>query len=134
MEVNELRVGNFITHDDYSMEVFKVMSIEKNEDMYLVDTEGGKNGSWINGSILIEPVPLSEEILVKLGKEPRNRRFIIKALSNEIRFDYNFQSRSWFVSLNGKFTIIENIHQLQNLYFGLTGKELEIDLVGHEIK
>jgi hypothetical protein len=31
MKATELRIGNFVTHDDYSGEIFKVISINPNE-------------------------------------------------------------------------------------------------------
>lgn len=72
----------------------------------------------------IEPIPLTEEILLKCGFN-----FWGGITSYCDREDF------WSIKMeDGRFEIeyveleIKHLHQLQNLYFALTGKELEIEL------
>lgn len=73
-----------------------------------------------------EPIPLTEEWLLKFGFEKKGKRF----------------SKDWFYLWDecgsivfalaemhdevGTYLPIQHVHQLQNLYFALTGKELTI--------
>ena len=52
----DLRLGNFVTHDDYPEETFEVISIELTDECYLIKTAGGKNGIWGNPIDLIKGV------------------------------------------------------------------------------
>lgn len=111
MNVKELRVGN------YAKNIFGIIRIEeiplKSNSLYNPDA--------------IDPLPLTEEILLRC---------------NFILFDgrYKFSDNEWFsVSIegvwcslycNGMYYAVDfkYVHQLQNLYFALTGNELEITL------
>jgi len=77
-------------------------------------------------SLMYKPIPLTEEWLTKLGfKSLEYREFwghgyfykgiIIYIENNEFRFYYQ---------TNRAYTIYEYVHELQNLYQSLTGKEL----------
>ena len=73
-----------------------------------------------------EPITLTEGMLLKCGferalnqykKTTKTKPFIIIFLENQFQYD-DLRYR----------TNLKYIHQLQNLYFALTGEELEIDL------
>lgn len=77
----------------------------------------------------VEPIPLTEEWLLKFGFEKKpmygkhNRYFFIK---NKLYYcQHDFYS---FVYSNNSLEIKEPkyVHQLQNLYFALTGEELTL--------
>lgn len=51
----KLKAGSIVSHDDYSCELFKVISIDK--ETGIVETKGGKNGTWINHIDLIIRFP-----------------------------------------------------------------------------
>lgn len=86
------------------------------------------------------PIPLTEEILLKAGFKSREA-----STCNEYYIGTNEVTQDWLFSLvwlhnperinapnapfyrNGRHTIYY-LHQLQNLYFALTGQELEINL------
>lgn len=61
----------------------------------------------------IKPIPITEKWLLKLGFEP-------------IGFDcYSFDGCEFSFEENSFFKkYVNSVHQLQNLYFALTGKEL----------
>lgn len=75
------------------------------------------------GILDISPIPLTEEILLKCGLEYQRPDFIKGSFA--IR-DFD----GGYIYLNGLDggLIYEYLHQLQNLYFALTGEELEVKL------
>lgn len=46
-----LKIGDIVSHDDYSCENFKVTSFDRTTG--IVETKGGKNGTWTNHIDLI---------------------------------------------------------------------------------
>lgn len=75
----------------------------------------------------LEPIPLTSEILEKAGVLNNNEYF-----SNpKLWPTYLTAGSNWFFvrTMSGdKVTTIGNVHQLQNLYFALTGEELDVSL------
>ncbi|MDR2004870.1 MAG: hypothetical protein LBQ74_17755, partial [Prevotella sp.] len=79
----------------------------------------------------IRPVPLTEDILSKAG-------FVLDAKGNIYRSEScNFEIKKgdddYYITCNGgeihiSSVLISSLHQLQNIYFELTGKELDIEL------
>lgn len=92
----------------------------------------------------VKPIPLTEEWLVKFGFENSDETYFRKEITNdkdgyqalELMLDYDGKIYLQLVFLidddeeNEDFffrgDILEYVHQLQNLYFALTGTELEI--------
>lgn len=147
INVSELRIGNIVSNNDYSNELFTVASInflsENGEDYYAIKTNGGKNEVWSNPLYLIDPVPLSIDIIRQFGFEEDGW---IEQRCNNVRsraiIFYNRQTNYYlhFIEDENKlkatfllegYTKIElyiyYAHQLQNIYFDLTGKELIIN-------
>lgn len=112
MKANELRIGNLILDNK---EVKKVTSgMLSNWDIIKRDY-GGYN-----------PIPITEEWLLKFGFEKPAHTWCGDKfhLTN-----YDRDHSLWCVAMNKNNAIIANIrylHQLQNLYFALTGEELEL--------
>lgn len=119
MKSNELRIGN----------------VTNKGVIYLFYDRGVclKYGKSYKFSEL-EPMPLTEEILLKCGFEESdgahciwiykgNSKYMIEWIFNE----YNFR----IITDRFNSTYIRQVkyvHQLQNLYFALTGEELEVIL------
>ena len=129
MEANELRIGNYCEY-------------------YIEDKmEKSDPGFWVNNKIDLQDIecclnnkehfdkfyramPLTEEILEKCGfsfekhwrKRIANLDFFICSLGNMDEF-YLLQFGSCGIMPPCKY-----LHQLQNLYFALTGTELEFKL------
>tara|TARA_R110000822_G_scaffold241652_1_gene370895 strand:- start:621 stop:983 length:363 start_codon:yes stop_codon:yes gene_type:complete len=77
----------------------------------------------------VEPIPLTEEWLFKFGFQKEESddvycQFIDFTLDGESFLCKQEESDHMACILNGK--KIDSVHQLQNLYFALTGEELEI--------
>jgi len=125
MKAQELRIGNYYL--SFGIDLKQVETLSK--DKVLID---------------FNPIPLTEEWLVKFGFKPFNfsnkeKGFII---------EHKDWSKSIYVrtfaepNITGFFTVfnrsechweeiqfiakVTNVHQLQNLYFALTGEELEM--------
>lgn len=118
MKETELRVGNYVL-DSYNGKITRVnwqeiKWIQELTDRYI-------------------PIELTEEILLKSGFELKGIIFRINnGFTNQ--FDVNYSlSRNIYYYDSSKYGIyneveLKYLHQLQNLYFALTGEELKIQL------
>lgn len=82
-----------------------------------------------------EPIPLTEEWLIKLGFEKIvDNEFTLRYdLKKDPRFDYSLPKhnlKTFGLRFYGSdfFNVVKYVHQLQNIYFALTNTELEIKL------
>ena len=120
MKAQEIRLGNYVMDYDGSHKIFKVKSItkEKKVNMFFI------NGRW-DSDVL--PIPLTEEWLLKFGfeKYPHSWGNSIFHLT-----EWDNYHMKWCVAFNKNNAIIiqklQYVHQLQNLYSALTGKELNL--------
>jgi len=126
MKATELRIGNYIKLM-YNYEDYEIIQVTPDE-LVMIDK---KQADY-------EPLPLTEEWLYKFGFtniDKGDNDYITYADSNH---DYYLQID--VRRKDGKYSILDNsfddlrafsmvdimyVHQLQNLYFALTGKELE---------
>ena len=81
----------------------------------------------------IEPIPLTEEILLKCGFEKSNdldKFYHLDLLNEWTRIYFNPKHKVCTLSINQHDSriSIQYLHQLQNLIFSLTQKELTIQL------
>jgi hypothetical protein len=107
MKATELRIGNYV----YGYSGDNVTAVTS--AWFLFKTAERAN-----------PIPLNEEWLVKFGFDPGKP---IKALN--ILSSYNLGNFGCKLSYSGAVgPNIQHVHQLQNLYFALTGEELTIKL------
>ena len=150
MEATELRIGNLVTIDnnenweDLKHIPMAVVGLKQKEDnKYSINVEKAyEDDYWCEGfsqyGRFIEPIPLTEEWLLQFGFEKdENKPFHFIRLE-----EYNLQvmvngfsgtldkDPYWFCSIvgtNNQTTFNKMyVHQLQNLYFALTGEELTI--------
>jgi hypothetical protein len=132
MKSNELRIGNYILisvlsdNGNFEYEMFKVNSTT------IRDAE--RYGDEWNA----EPIALTEEWLLKFGFKKGNsiypEGYSINILNTDTYLRPSFEGGFyWGFNLRNKSDCelynakpIKYVHQLQNLYFALTGNELEI--------
>ena len=120
MEANELRLGNYIQLPDGV--IVKVTSVEKDRVHFSI------NGCYFFRMISdIEPIELTEEILLKCGFKKYDNG---NCMLDDFRLYFDSERKEyailWFDSL--RYTTIKTLHHLQNIYYDLTGEELEINL------
>lgn len=144
IKANEIRIGNFLFNDDgiiskvtgFSPFDYSIRCDEEEGCMILFDSfpsDGSERKGYEMESSYFEPIPLSEEWLLKFGFEKltskeegfRSTSYTYKDKKNFISFIVHFDDGLLSVSFwqgNEK----KYVHQLQNLFHSLTGKELEI--------
>lgn len=115
IKANELRLGNWVD---------------------LFDSETGHNFvqatySLLNAENFIDPIPLTPEILERCGFNFDEVQMNIPGHDYEFVFDkdglkYGYHGEDGFIRETRQPMLY--LHQLQNLYFALTGEELEIKL------
>lgn len=117
IEARELRIGNFFIEEN-SGEIIKVIGLEEKRIVF----SGMFLDKWQS-----KPIPLTEEILLKCGFTERyDEVFFIATGYVEIIY----LKGELYLSIEGQLLPLqcEHLHQLQNLYFALTGEELEVKL------
>ena len=136
MKASELRIGNLVyVTDNLTNLIFKeITPINIHNLMHLT----GWDKSPVD--IEFEPIPLTEEFLLKFGFEPINKH-------DNTFITYADWTHNYFLQLDvrkgdNKYLILDNsfddlrafsmvdieyVHQLQNLYFALTGNELKYE-------
>jgi len=103
MTYKELRIGNYILQDGEEIHGIVGLTIYK----------------FSIGQIILEPIPITKEWLLKFGFE-----------YNHISGEYKGHNMIFFNRISyitWGTTKIYYVHQLQNLYFALTGEELIIN-------
>lgn len=114
MKANELRVGNYVHCElwEGARKLFKILP---------------------EATKILLPIPLTEEWLLRLGftmenedSSNCNRDYRVKGMN--IYIQHHFDCNDFIVVfLDNPINIsVKTVHQLQNLYFALTGEELEL--------
>ena len=133
LKANELRIGNLI---NWGVNIVPIRSIhtesvlKDNVSVYIELNEKLQN--YCLNITDIEPILLTEEWLLNFGFERHHADYsndviYIKNVPNNNEFIwgvYPFELGSGFVINKSK--SLKYVHQLQNLYFALTGEELNI--------
>lgn len=124
MKVSELRVGNFIqvpfgNEEPWVREVYSISG----------DFVVTENGRYCDDDEF-DFVPLTKEWLLKFGFDGVDFE---KTLINQIKISFEFRHDGLSYQLGFRTDWlpcieIKYIHQLQNLYFSLTGQELTFKL------
>lgn len=119
MKAAELRIGNYVQHDGMPIIVQNLVKADfwhiRNGDNYCVIALED-----------LKPIPLTPELLKKcflyengIYKTEKLRGFFLRLQLDDVMFaEYNFGFHS--------ICKVKYLHQLQNLYYALTGEELEV--------
>lgn len=119
MNANQFRIGNLILaeHCDGSLHVEEIAELAKKDGWEKAKTKRGWHFK--------EPIPLTEEWLVKFGFiSIQDGWYQIEKMP--ISFNWNIYDNT-LRFMGYSFKHIKYVHQLQNLYFALTGEELQIN-------
>ena len=119
MKESELRIGNWVNCKIYNGNSNVNIQFDSFESKYIH---------------LFEPIPLTEEWFVKLGFEKYTnsiggdsfRIYSEKRISEPV-LDYDI--KNGYCAIQGRVSNVLNrvkyVHQIQNIYFALTGEELK---------
>lgn len=130
MNAQDLRIGSYLFKNGEVVKIVEIGIKHKGDTNYYLRSENDNCGYWIDQ---FKPIPLTEEILLSIkGAKQLN--------------EWQYKLNDWFVieryTTKDKWSIrkvisedssillcfIDFLHEFQNLYFALTGKELEIGL------
>jgi hypothetical protein len=111
MKVNELRIGNWFIPFMFNGEELEARPIRAMEFLAL-----SQNPHWG------KPIPLTEEWLLKFGFDDLGTYGYGRG-----NFHICLHENEFYFPINNRKVFIKHVHQLQNLYFALTGEELTID-------
>jgi hypothetical protein len=130
MKSNELRIGNYIHFDNflgmkYDYQVtprfFRHLALDSPDSLEIE----------ING--FHQPIPLTEEWLLKFGFTVDQQLNGSGAIINGFKIwkgdsweCWNYSTNKEWIDDNEIYVDLFFVHQLQNLYFALTGKELTL--------
>lgn len=134
MKANELRIGSIVQHNG---EIIQVLDICEDGINQLIDWHEPEF-KFNSGHKVIGPVPLTEEWLTKFGFHEIHDCMYYKYF-NDLRIQL-VNGPDWVVELTDSemreseiigtsirlFRICSHVHQIQNVFFSLTGKELTL--------
>lgn len=109
MKANELRIGNWVNS------AFKYTRVNT---IVLKNLEDG---------VKFLPIPLTEEILLKCGFE-YNKHYDSYVKETDRASEFIIRAKDFVMCDIDLIVKLRHLHQLQNLYFALTGEELNIEL------
>ncbi len=116
---NELRIGNLVE-----------TVIDKDSIGYIYGYTQ-VDSLIANFEVDANPIPLTHEILIKCGFDEwstENYRLRKSLTKNGWSSKFNYYLPYFYLSTYTGSVTIKYLHQLQNLYFALTGEELNIQL------
>lgn len=122
MEAKEIRLNNYASCN------FGIVQISSIRD---IECEVHNADFSVNTCVFtnkLEPIPLTEEILLKCGSIST-----VKGFHHQDRFSLRWLEayKYWYVTdmeTGAYITKVEFVHEWQNTYFVLQGEELEINL------
>lgn len=124
IEPKELRLGNYYKAANFTNHKKVVEAQVKTIAEELIYSDEGYEGLIGRKPEDIEPIPLTEEWLIKLGyKKSDNDLFIHK--ESGIR-EVLIEGSSYYLDTDKDYRTIDHVHTLQNLIYYLDGKELQI--------
>lgn len=137
VKATELRVGNLVTLSDKQRKELWDNQIHAQNKFFEVKTIYSDNDIALElddeivdiNEVDVDTIPFTEEWLLKFGFKDNEYSFDLKAKTKKITASWYSRVVSTGVR-NGfyikKYSHIKYVHQLQNLYFALTGEELTL--------
>ncbi len=144
MKASELRLGNLVTIDNPKAWTklkglaMIVKSIENKPDAYFPKSSGTvsllhKRDEYNQFDEFIAPIPLSAEWLERFGFGKSDEHEMGHNHRDDFHFYYDYHFKRFRIESGHASKVeyhqvldIQYVHQLQNLYYSLTGKDLEL--------
>lgn len=133
---NELRIGNWVDIPDDGQSTIIALDVSEASYKFIADEHGTGNSNYPRLYEELKPIPLTDEWFLKFGFELWESDEYSKRIDElgclnigRLKLTYQLVDLSSDLSANGYRSYdnrIEYVHQLQNLYFALTGEELVI--------
>jgi hypothetical protein len=129
IDTKELRIGNWVA--DKAGQILIVDEISHVELNLKYQDKQGDNEFWWRETVNIEPIPLTINQLIGFGFEEKVG-FVLDTVTimrgaestpQKPYFMFGYYDMDHFANT----VRLYYVHQLQNLYFTLTGKELQFD-------
>ena len=127
MKPEELRIGNYATDSNFEFTVYGI------DPIYIEAKIDSSNNIYSLNYENIEPIPLTEQWLIDLGLESR-------LVQPDMYYEYSIRNGFeiycymdasgnclfWVEGPDADCFIVkcDKVHEFQNIYFSLTGKEL----------
>lgn len=124
MNAQDIRIGNLFSQKGFPMYVEAIF-----RDTVYLNFEGNEGDVWEEDIKDLVPIPLTEEILLKAGFEKEENPYLDN-FNNDILSLSIYKGKVYYSLKSKTFIEIESnyLHQLQNLFFALTGEEIKIEL------
>lgn len=117
MKASELRIGNLVSN----------MNPRHNDSILTIESIGDNHevNMFYRKYLLseLEPIPLTEEWLLKFGFVKHKTTDIYPTFAKQM---FNWNDGILYIIGYGFMNHIKHVHQLQNIYFALTGEELVV--------
>jgi len=128
--IQELRIGNYVEIiENLEKCNAQILSVGSNNFCDLTYNRPYTHfiGRYTGRNISdIKPIPITDDILLKCGFDKNDNMFTDNKLVGIEIYDEDLHFR--VLCGNYCLCVINNLHQLQNLYYALTGEELNIKL------
>jgi hypothetical protein len=139
MKANELRIGNYVNVPNSEQCPFRIDDFEcltyefiKVGQKQIINGKEVHPFTWYGKDL--QPIPLTEEWLIKFGFS-REVKVGSEMGTDGVEFrvyhfdvlTFNTNHGWWYKVQRINDTPLEYVHQLQNLYFALTGEELTLN-------
>jgi hypothetical protein len=131
LKCTDLRIGNWIKYEDKLVQVVQLSSLmilcQRNENQFLVNCAPKE----------FQPIELTEKILYKIGfcfgGVSEYGKHYVTSNGNDTLWCKIYEDGSMSLTCNNNANLIQlhkvkYLHQLQNAYYCLIGKELNIEL------
>ena len=122
IQAKDLRIGNWVNYH-YSENETIPCKIDA-QDIFNISNR------YMDNHKIHSPMPLTEELLIKCGFKKINHIHGYSFWAMDRKNGYPkidiYESRTEYMGYSVKH--VQYLYQIQNLYFTLTGKELEINL------
>jgi hypothetical protein len=136
IQANELRIGNwvYVTDEVLVGDEFKenfIARVQTIKGLGSLSVDGGRSDISLRH---VDPIPLTPEILQKCGMTKDNYwENCYLFTENEGMFSFEWKNDALVMYVGNTLEYesgpdVKYLHQLQNLYFALTGEELNIEL------
>lgn len=120
MKATEIRVGNWVKEESLGYKQWGLKDFDNYHGEHYPE-------NWISDKI--EPIPLTSEILEKAGFAAYKFGYWMDRKDIDgFRYDLNDKEFCIVEAIDRFCAPCEHLHQLQNIYFALTGNELQINL------